>query len=77
VATINATTIPTSEINTSVRRHMNVRDAARRLGVSESAIRRVARDLGVTRFAGSTVAGGLLIDASPVPIVIAYSKGPK
>lgn len=66
--------IPTAEINTGVRAHVNVAEAAKRLGVSESTVRRAIRALGVTRVSGRTVRGGILIDAGRVPMVIAYTR---
>jgi len=66
--------VPTAEINTGIRAHVSVSEAARRLGVSETTVRRAIRALGVTRVSGRTVAGGILIDASPVPMVIAYAR---
>ncbi len=65
--------IPASEINDGTRLHLSVAEAAQKLGCSESTIRRAAARLGVERIAGRTVRGGILIDRSPVPIVITYS----
>lgn len=70
---MNITLIPAANVNDGVRAHLSVREAATRLGISESAIRRAARRAGVTSIAGPAVAGGILIDARPVPIVITYS----
>ena len=74
MATIDLTLIPTAEINHGTRAHVSVAEAATRLGVSESTIRRAAKAAGVARIDGRTVAGGILIDASPVPLVITYAR---
>lgn len=71
------TLISAEEVNDGVRRHMSVAEAAVACGCSESRIRRAARRLGVTKIAGGTVRGGILIPAHPVPIVITYSGGTK
>lgn len=68
------TLIPVEQINTGIRAHYSVAEAARALHVSEASIRRAAKRAGVRRIAGSTVRGGILIDARPVPIVIAYAE---
>lgn len=46
----------------------SVAEAAKNLGVSEATIRRQCRSLGVTRVAGSTVAGFVVWRQHPVPI---------
>lgn len=65
--------IPAAEINNGTRIHCSVREAAKLLGVSESALRRAARAAGVTKIAGSTVSGGILIERHPNPIVVTYA----
>lgn len=67
------TLIPAHEINTGVRAHVSVGEAARMIGVSEATIRRHAKRAGVRKIAGRGVHGGILIDRHPVPLVIAYS----
>lgn len=67
--------IETKDINgTSVYRHMTLAEASRHVQVSESTIRRHAKRAGVQRISGRTVAGGIVIDASPVPVCVTYSK---
>lgn len=68
------TLIPAAAINTGLRAHYSVAEAARAMGVSETTIRRAAKAAGVARIAGRTVAGGILIAARPVDIVIVYSR---
>lgn len=70
---IKAELIGAGEINNGVRLHLSVAEAAKRLGVSESAIRYSARRLGVIRFSGKSVRGGVLIRSAPADIVITYS----
>lgn len=67
------TLIPAAELNNGTRHHCNVTEAAKLLGVTESAIRRAAKRAGVRKIAGQTVRGGILIDRHPVPVVIAYT----
>jgi len=74
MAKLSATLIPGSEINNGVRAHVSVAEAAKMLGVSEATVRRAARRLGVRRIAGRTIRGGMLIDRSPVPLLIAYAE---
>lgn len=70
---MKVTLIPVEQVNEGVRKHLSVSEAAIELGCSESRIRRAARAVGVSKISGRTVRGGILIDAHPVPIVIAYS----
>ena len=70
---MKVTLITAEEINNGVRAHVSVAEAAERLEVSESTIRRAAKRAGVNKIAGRTVRGGILIDAYPVPMVITYS----
>ena len=70
---MNVTLIPAEQVNTGVRAHVSVAEAAEKLGVSESTIRRAATRAGVRKIAGRTVRGGILIEAHPVPMVITYS----
>ena len=72
---IQMTLIPASEINHGVRHHCSLSEAAALLSVSESALRRAARRLGVTRIHGPSVRGGLLIARSPADVVITYHAG--
>ena len=74
---MNITLISTSEINNGVRHHCTLAEAAGKLGVSVSTIRRAAKRAGVRKIAGRTVCGGILIDRHPVPVVITYSAGVK
>lgn len=71
---MQAKLIPTSEINTGLRRHVSIVEAAKTLGVSESTIRRAVAKLGVRKIAGRTVRGGLVIEASPVDLCITYTR---
>jgi hypothetical protein len=50
-----------------------VGDAAKSLGVSGSTIRRKAAKLGVRKLSGRSVAGFVLFESHPVPVVVAYS----
>ena len=52
----------------------SVADAAKRLGKSEAAIRKIARKLGVKKIAGSVVAGFLKFDAHPLNIVMPFAS---
>ncbi|HVZ31850.1 MAG TPA: hypothetical protein VG963_05460 [Polyangiaceae bacterium] len=70
---MNVTLIPVEEINVGIRSHVSVAEAAQKMGVSESTIRRAARSAGVRKIAGRTVRGGILIHRRPVDLVIAYS----
>ena len=65
--------IPVDEINQGVRYHCSLTEAARKLDVSESALRRAVKQLGVKRVSGQTVRGGILVEHSPFPIVVSYS----
>lgn len=70
--------IPVGQVNEGVRRHLSLSEASAELGVSTSWIRSRARSLGVSRIAGRTVRGGILITQSiaalPLPIVITYAQ---
>ena len=50
-----------------------VAEAAAKLGVSESAIRRAARRLGVRKISGPTVAGFVRFSSQPIDVVLPYS----
>lgn len=70
---LTVTLIPVAEVNQGVRAHVNVAEAAAKIGCSEATIRRAAKRAGVKRIAGRVVAGGILIDTNPVPMVIVYA----
>jgi hypothetical protein len=70
---MTVTLIPVAEINSGTRSHLSLSEAAKKLGCSESAIRRAARRAGVRKITGRTVRGGILIERYPAPIVITYS----
>lgn len=49
-------------------------EAAQRLGVSESTVRRAVRKLGVRRIAGATVTGFVRFAHHPVDVSMPYSE---
>ena len=70
---MKVTLIPTKEINEGTKHHLSVAEAATKLDVSETTIRRAAARAGVKKIAGRTVRGGILIANHPYPVVITYS----
>ena len=54
--------------------YSSVEEAAKRLGVAETTIRRAARAAGAKRLAGRTIRGFVAFDRSPVPVSIAYAE---
>lgn len=71
---MDARLIGTMEINAGTYHHVSITEAARLLVVSVSTLRRRARGLGIRRFSGRAVAGGMVIDRSPALICITYSR---
>jgi hypothetical protein len=51
----------------------SVAEAAKRLGKSESTIRKIAKKLGVKKIAGSAVAGFVKFDTRPLNVVLPFS----
>lgn len=49
-------------------------EAAKALGVSESTVRRVSRQLGVKKFGGPTIAGFVRFASHPVDVSMPYSE---
>ena len=72
---LDATLITCEDAAENTYRHSHsAADAAEMLGVSESAVRRTAKRLGVKRIAGIAVAGMIRFSASRFDVVLPYSK---
>ena len=74
IKTMNARLITVEERSQMVAAWSpTVDDAAKSLGLSGSTIRRQAAKLGVRKLSGKSVAGFVLFESHPVPVVVAYS----
>jgi DeoR/GlpR family transcriptional regulator of sugar metabolism len=65
---------PAEKANLTVACVYNAAEAAAKLGVAETTIRRECRKAGVKKIAGRTVAGFVRFTSQPVDVVLPFSE---